>query len=139
MSARPSIRRLRIVWAAMVGGTLAYTAVVYVLLSNGTVDMAVFGRDVMNVVGAVVMLQMVAAVVLRRRLVAVIPDDAEPELRQARYGSATIIALALMEGGGLLVITFGLMTGSATWVLAGGGAAAVLMLMARPSEEEMEG
>ena len=137
MSQELSIRQLRIVWAGMIGGTVTYTAVVYVLISTGTVEMAAFGPDVMNVVGAVVMLQMVGAVFLRRRLVAAIPDDAAPEVRQARYGSATIIALALMEGGGLLLITFGMMTGAATWVLAGGGAAAVLMLFARPSEEEI--
>ena len=137
MSQEISVRQLRIVWAAMIGGTVAYTAVVYVLLSTGTVDMAVFGRDVMNVVGAVVMLQMVGAVVLRRRLLSGIPRHAEPEVRKARYTSATITALGLMEGGGLLLITFGMMTGAATWVLAGGGAAAVLMLFSRPSEDEL--
>ena len=137
MSQEMSLRQLRIVWGAMIGGTVTYTAVVYVLTATGTVEMAAFGQDIMNIVGAVVMLQMVGAVVLRRRLVAAIPSHAEPDVRRSRYASATIIALALMEGGGLLLITFGMMTGSATWVLAGGGAAAVLMLFARPSEDEI--
>lgn len=137
MSGGTPIRQLRIVWGAMVGATVTYTAVVYVLMATETVDMAAFGPDLMNIIGAVAMLQMVVGVVLRRRLVAAVPDDASPEARRSRYGTASIVGLALMEGGGLLVITFALLTGSATWVLAGGGAAAVLMLMARPSEEEM--
>lgn len=137
MSGGDALAQLRIVWGAMVGATVVYTTVVYVLMATETVDMAAFGPDLMNIIGAVAMLQMVAGVVLRRHLVSAIPDDASPEARRSRYGAASVTGLAFTEGGGLLVITAGLLTGSATWVLAGGGAAAVLMLMARPSEEEM--
>ncbi|NNF14629.1 MAG: hypothetical protein HKN72_15485, partial [Gemmatimonadetes bacterium] len=53
--------------------------------------------------------------------------------------TACIITLALIEGGGLIVITLSIVTGVATWALVGGGAAVVVMLMARPARSELEG
>lgn len=137
MSPDEQFRTLRLVWIAMLLGTLGYTVVVYGLMSMGLFEMNALGTDVMNIVGAVVILQLLGAVFLRRRMVAAIPDDAPTKDRLARYGRATVVGLALMEGGGLLVITFGMISGAAQWVLAGGGAAAAVMLMARPSRDEI--
>ncbi len=67
-----------------------------------------------------------------------IASDAAPEARLDRYRVATIVSLGLMESGGLIVITLALLAGTATWILAGGGTAAVLMFLARPTQEDLQ-
>jgi hypothetical protein len=44
--------------------------------------------------------------------------------------------MVLMQSGGLIVITLGLVSSSPTWILAGGGAAVGMMALARPTAEE---
>ncbi|MDX1647608.1 MAG: hypothetical protein R3304_10725 [Longimicrobiales bacterium] len=138
MSGGRSIRALRVFWTLMIVTTLVYTGVVYGMMATGSVDVAAFDSSIMNVVGASVMVLLVGALVVRRRMLAVIPQDATPEERISRYGRLSVIAMAIMESGGILVITFAMLSGSPTWVLAGGGAAAILMLMAKPSREELD-
>lgn len=137
MTPEEQFRTLRIVWVAMLLGLLGYAVVAYALMSIGLFEMNAFGVDVMNIVGAFVILQLLVAIFLRRRMVATIPDAAPLKDRLARYGRANVVGLALMEGGGLLVISFGMISGAPQWVLAGGGAAAAVMLMARPSRDEI--
>ncbi|NNF14988.1 MAG: hypothetical protein HKN72_17310, partial [Gemmatimonadetes bacterium] len=125
----PSFEHLRTIWMAMVGGTLLYTVVAYVLLLLGVVDAGTsWGPDVMNLVGSFAVAQIALALFLRRRLLAAIPRNAPLEERMSRYFTACIITLALIEGGGLIVITLSIVTGVATWALVGGGAAVVVML-----------
>lgn len=138
MTRENPLRPLEVVWAAMVGGTVTYTALLYGLVRTGVIELAVFGPEVMNLVGGLVILQLVGASLLRRRLVARIPELTTPQERLARYSNVAIVSLALMEGGGLIVITFAMLAGAPTWILAGGGAAAVVMLSARPSADELE-
>jgi hypothetical protein len=130
------MQQLQIIWAAMVGGVLLYTTVAYGLVIFGALDIDAFEPAVMNIVGAVVMIWMVAALAVRRALLARIPRDLSPEERMPRYQATITVALALIEGGGLLMITFGLITGAAGWILVGGAAAAVLMVLARPTADQ---
>jgi len=132
-------KTLGIIWMAMLGGTIGYTVLAYLLLATDVISMRALSPDVMNVVGAAVLVQLMASLLVRRRMIRAIPDDAPREVRAARYFNATIVGLALLEAGGLMVITVAMATGAATWALAGGGAAAVLMLLARPSPEELGG
>lgn len=136
----PTFQTLRVVWMAMVGGTLLYTLVAYVLLLAGVIDVgSAFGPEVMNYVGAFAVAQIVVSLVVRRRLVAATPPGASREERMNHYFTACVVTLALIEGGGLFVITFSIITGVATWALVGGGAAVVVMVMARPLQSELEG
>lgn len=137
MSPEERLRTLRIIWVAMLLATLGYTGIAFILMSMGLFGGDALGPDVMNIVGFVVILQLLGSIVLRRHLVAAIPAEAPVEDRLTRYANATIVGLAVMEGGGLLVITFGLLSGAPRWVLAGGGAAAAVMLMAKPSGDEI--
>lgn len=137
---RPSFEHLRAVWMAMVGGTLLYTIVAYLLLLLGIVEAGgALGPSVMNLVGAFAVVQIALSLLLRRRLVGAIPRNAPPEERMSRYFTACVITLALIEGGGLIVITLSIVTGVATWALVGGGAAVVVMLLARPVRSEVDG
>lgn len=129
--------QLQVIWGALVGGVVLYTLLIFVLMTAGTLDIASLDPSIMNMVGAAVMVYLVGGIIVRRTMVGAIPDDADRSDKIQRYRVAIIVPMALMESGGLIVITLGLLSGSATWVLAGGGAAAALMLMARPSADEI--
>lgn len=131
------MKMLRIIWAAMLGGTIVYTGVIYALLRAGVIDIASLAQSIMNYAGVAVLIYMIAGVFARRAMVARISMDAPEEKRLAAYQTATIVGLAMSEGGGLILITMGMMAGASSWVLTGGGAAAFLMLMARPTGEEV--
>ena len=136
MSPEP-LGQLRIIWAALVGGVAVYTLVIFGLLTTGAIGFGFLPPGVLNVVAAAVMLYMAAGVLLRRAMIARIPSDAPRDVRIARYRAATIIGLGLTESGGLIVITLGMLGSEPTWVLAGGGAAFVMMFLARPTAEKI--
>ena len=137
MASSPRIRTLQIIWAAMVAGVVIYTAVVAVVMRTGSTPSASLDPSIMNLIGAGVLAYMVGGVFARRTMVERIPRDAAPEARMGAYQTAVIVGLALSESGGLILVTMGMLTGAPTWVLAGGGAAAILMFMARPTGEEI--
>ncbi|MSR20156.1 MAG: hypothetical protein EXR91_04150 [Gemmatimonadetes bacterium] len=95
-------KTLQIIWAAMLAGVVAYTAVLFVVLRLGMVEMPVLPAWVMTVGAAVVLVYMAGVTVVRRRIVEAIPAGAAQDTRFAQYQTATIVGLALLEGGGLL-------------------------------------
>ena len=131
------LKQLQVIWGALVAGVVLYTAVIFGLMTAGGMSFDALDPTIMNLVGAGVMLYMAGAVFARRLLIAKIPAQAPAEDRLASYRTASIVALALMESGGLIVITLGLLAGAALWVLAGGGAAAALMFLAKPRADEI--
>lgn len=131
------LKRIRLIWGALIAGVLCYTALAWVLASFGGVGSDLLPTSVMNGAGALAIAMMAGAQVLRRTLVRRIPRDLPPDQRVARYLTATLVGLATIESAGLLVISLAMVSGAASWILAGGGAAAVLMLTARPSEAEI--
>lgn len=135
--ASSALQQLQIIWGALVAGVVLYTVLIFSLMTAGVLDAATFDPEIMNLVGACVLVYMVAALLVRRSMVASIPRDADAETRVSRYKVATIVPMALMESGGFVLITLAILTGVATWALAGGGAAAVLMFFARPTADEL--
>ena len=134
---RMQMKQLQIIWGALLGGVIAYTTVVYCLMTFGGVHMGVFSPAIMNVVGGVVILYMFGALMARRTMIARIPRDAPAEQRFVRYQIATLVGTAGIEGGGLLMITASLVAGVPNWTLAGGAAAAAVLLMVRPTASEI--
>ena len=132
-----SLGQLQVIWGALVGGVVLYTVLIFGLMTAGVLDAARLDPAIMPYAGGVVIVYMAAGLLVRRSMVAAIPSDADSETRLARYQTATIIPLALMESGGLLLVTLGFLTGTATWVLAGGMAAALLMFLGRPTAAEV--
>lgn len=130
------MRQLQIIWAAMVGGVIVYTTIAYGLTVLGALEIDAFDPAIMNVVGAIAIVWMVAALAVRRALLARLPRNLPPEQRMPGYMSTVIVALGLIEGGGLLMITFGLIVGTPRWILVGGAAAAALMVLARPTADQ---
>ena len=129
-------KTLQIIWAAMLAGVVAYTAVLFVVLRLGMVEMPVLPAWVMTVGASVVLVYMAGVTVVRRRMVEAIPAGAAQDTRFAQYQTATIVGLALLEGGGLLLISLGILADSSIWVLAGGGASLWMMALARPQRSE---
>ena len=131
------LRELRIIHAAMLGGTVLYTLLAAFLVFTGVISVGTGGLPIpMQYAGAAILLLMFAGVFLRRHLVGQISLDDPPEVRAPAYANAVIIGAALPEGGGPLLITLGIITSSATWILAGGLSAAFLMWQGRPTPEE---
>ena len=120
----------------MIGGTASYTLVIFALVSLGVVSVDALPAAVMDGAGGLAILIMGGALFLRRALVARIPSSADREARITQYATATIVGMVLMESGGLIVITLGLVSSSPTWILAGGGAAVGMMALARPTAKE---
>ncbi len=129
-------RTLQIIWAAMSAGVVTYTGVMVALILLGLVDMPGLPPIVLTLGALVAASILGTGLVVRRRLVEAIPPGGTPETRFGQYQTATMIGLALMEGGGLLLITLGLLAGSPTWVLAGGGASLLMLMNARPRANE---
>ena len=100
------------------------------------VEMPVLPSWVITVGASAVLVYMAGVTVVRRRMVDLIPARAAQDTRFARYQTATIVGLALHEGGGLLLISLGILADSSIWVLAGGGASLWLMALARPKRSE---
>ncbi len=131
-----SLGQLRVIWMAMIGGTASYTLVIFALVSLGVISVDALPAAVVDGAGGLAILIMGGALFLRRALVARIPSSADRDARITQYATATIVGMVLMESGGLIVITLGLVSSSPTWILAGGGAAVGMMALARPTAEE---
>lgn len=131
-----SLGQLQVVWGALVGGVVLYTLLLFGLMTAGVLDIATIDPAIMTWVGAAVVVYMGAGLLVRRSMIAAISPEMDRERRLAQYWLAILVPLGLMESGGLVLVTLGMLTGSAMWVLAGGTAAALLMFLARPSERE---
>lgn len=131
------LKRIRIIWLALVVGVATYTMLIWGLSTFGGMGGNVLPPQVMSVGGPVAIAMMAGALVLRRTLVSRISHDLPAEERVAQYSAASLVGLAIVESAGLFVITLGLMSGATPWILAGGGAAALLMVTARPRESEI--
>lgn len=132
------IRSLTVIWAALCGGVVLYTLTVFGLIVTGAVAGTLPGRA-MWIAVPFVLVWMTGLIFARRSVARTLVRAVPPEQRFDKYRVFVIALLAMMEFGGLMLITVGLMTAEAGWVLAGGGAAAFLMLRARPSLDELKG
>jgi hypothetical protein len=54
-----------------------------------------------------------------------------------RWFTATIVAMALREGAGILGLTLSLLAGSATWAVAFGVASVAAMILSWPRGEDL--
>ena len=131
------LRELKIIHAALMGGVLVYAGLATFLVVTGFDGFGGAPPIPIEYAGAVMLLLMAGGAVARRRLVAQVSLDDPPEVRLPAYANAVIIGAALPEGGGLLLITLGLMSASASWIIAGGLAAAFLIWQGRPRAEEV--
>lgn len=129
-------KTLQTVWLALLGGVAAYTTAGVLLITVAALDVGVLGPSVLTVAAATVVVYMAGGLVVRRRMVDAIPAGVDEETHFARYQTATLVGLGLLESGGLLLVTLGLLANAPTWVLAGGAASLCMMTLARPRKNE---
>ncbi len=132
-------KQIQVVWLGLVAGLGAYTCTAYVLLALAGVELALVPPAVMPYVAAGAVALMLAGVSLKGRMVAMIPSGLEPAQRLERYTTAVVVGLALVEGGGVLVLTLSLLAGTSSWVLIGGGLGVAMLVWSRPRREEAAG
>ncbi len=130
------LRAARTVWLALTAGLAIATIAVFCLLTVG--GLHVDALPPAGALGGAVAeaVAVAAGMLVRSRMIAAIPRDADEETRLAQYLTAVIIGLALIEGGGLFMITLGLIADAPGWVLAGGVAAVWMMVLGRPRADE---
>lgn len=135
---RERIRQARIIAGALMGGVGAYTIVAVVVVSLGILSSGgMFGTTFLGFVALFVLLLLVLAPILRRRVLeSGRPADADEVLR--RWMSASIVGLAVREGAGLFGVTIALVAGATPWILAFGLASLVAMGLAWPRADEVE-
>ena len=130
------IRPVVAIWAALNLGVALYVVVAAGLIATEMVEPVGLDLGIVRAVSLGIVAYMAGGLLIRRAMLARLPE--EPGARTAQYRSATLIALALMESGGLVLITLGLLSGSLTWVVGGGSASIVMMLLTRPSQAELD-
>lgn len=132
---------MSLVSAAMRGAVAVYAGVVYVLVELAGIQAggsapAIAGR-LPWVAGAAAILLGVGMMVARRA--GEIEDSsASPEQRVGRYFTLRLIAQAIQEGAGLLVITSSLIVGDGMWAVAAGFATFAVMSLTRPHADDLD-
>jgi hypothetical protein len=132
------IRTLQVIVAALATGVFTYTTVAVGLISTGALGTGgvTLGTAAPGAVALGVALLFALAPVVRRRVLHAGPA-ADGDQILARWFSASLVAMALREGAGLLGITVSLLAGSVPWVLGFGLASVAAMGLAWPRGDEV--
>jgi len=132
LDARTRFRALRAIWAALVLSVVAYGAVSLYLVTFGGLDLRVVSHAAARPITTALILAMIGALFVRKRLVASIPDALDEGAYLTRYQQAVLVGLALIEAGGLASATLGLLADGPEWIVAGCGSCVIILLLARP-------
>ena len=126
------MKPLQVIWLGLMGGLVAYACVAVALVTVGGLDIGGLPPIVVIVTRVLPLVIMGLGLWMRRALLAQIPRDLPAGERETRSQTVTLASLALIEGGGILMITTSMIVGAPAWILIGAGAAVLLMVMARP-------
>ena len=126
------MKPLQVIWLGLMGGLVAYACVAVALVTVGGLDIGGLPPIVVIVTRVLALVIMGLGLWMRRALLAQIPRDLPAGERETRSQTVTLASLALIEGGGILMITTSMIVGAPAWILIGAGAAVLLMVMARP-------
>jgi hypothetical protein len=120
----------------MMFGVVLYGGTAFALLVFGDIVTGMLPTRVVTFVSPLAVLGMVGGSLLRRRLVDGIDRGVDPAERMARYMTATILSLAVIEGCGLVLITSSLIAGAPAAALVGGVFTAGIMALMGPDRRE---
>jgi len=121
---------IQVIWLALMGGVIIFASIA--LIAFGGRPIVGVDPGILMFLGPVALVVMGTGLFMRRAVVERIPRDLPPEQREQRYLSTVVASLALIEGGGILLMMAGMIVGSPAWILVGAGAAVLLMVLARP-------
>jgi hypothetical protein len=131
------VRRLRVVWAAMLMSVALFTAVVWYLIARGGVRGAPdLDPVLLGTLAVIVALGLLIAPMVRRRLEA-IPRVALNDEIVRRWEHGWLVSQAIKEGVGLAGLVIALLAGSPSWALGFAVASLGSMVMTPPWEHEL--
>jgi len=111
-----TLKRLRIIHAALVIGPLVFAAIAFFINSNGGIsDQSEFPALMLYGIIGFSLLMIFQSMFMYKMFLRKIPKDAPLAKKIDEFGKASIVRFALVEGGALLSIVFYLITG--VWYL----------------------
>ena len=131
------IRRLRVVWFALMMIVAAFATVVGFLLRS---DWVGFGQTLSRgtlTYGAIVTALILPLAQIARRKIQAVPPQATPEEVTRRWQAGWLVGQALREVVGILGLTLALLAGSIPWVWAFAAASLGSMMLSPPWEHEL--
>jgi hypothetical protein len=132
---RAVVKRLRIVWGAMLMSLAVFATVVWILLRRGGIGRPL-EPTMMATLGVIVALAMLLAPIVRRQLEKA-PRGAGPNQIAQRWQVGWLVGQALKEGVGIVGLVVGLLAGSSAWALGFAVASLGSMIMTPPWEHEL--
>jgi hypothetical protein len=130
-------RSLQIVWVALMFGLATYTIVAYCVLAFGMIETPMLPTSVLRIAGAVAGAIMLGGLFARRTMVQAIDPSASPAERLRDYARATIMGLGLVDLGGFLMVTLGIVSAAPMAPLVVGSAGVGALALARPKREHI--
>jgi hypothetical protein len=129
------VKRLRLLWGAMLLSVVVFAAVVWILLRRGGI-----GRPqdptLLGTLGIVVAGALLLAPFLRRRIETPRRGASPGQIAQ-RWQIGWIVGQSLKEAVGLVGLVIGLLAGSTTWAIGFAVASLGSMIMTPPWEHEI--
>ena len=132
------LRIVTAIWLSLSSGLVIFAAVMYALLTTGSLDVDALDPSLLVIVAPVLMVMMAGGIVLGPRLQGVIPREASPEEKVQRYQVARIVAMALQEGPALAIIVISALAGSRNWIIGAAALGVWTLFLARPRREDLE-
>jgi hypothetical protein len=129
------VKRLRILWGAMLLSVAMFACVVWVLVRRGGIGRP-FEQNQLTVLAVIVALLLLLAPVVRRR-VETTRRGASPDEIARQWQVGWIVGQAMKEGVGLFGLVIGLLAGSTAWVIGFAIASLSSMVMTPPWEHEI--
>jgi hypothetical protein len=126
------MKPLQVVWLGLIGGVVAYACVAVVLIAVVGLELGGLPPIVVIVTRVLALVLMGLGLLARRKWPSLIPHDLPASERESQEQTMAIASLALIEGGGILMITTSMIAGAPAWILIGAGAAVLLMVLAKP-------
>jgi hypothetical protein len=131
-------RTMQAIWLAQALGVGMLALVVFFLLTVAGLSFGALEPRLLYLAAPVLVVVMFVGLTVGRRMEGAIPRDLEPAQGLQRYQTARIVAAALCEGSGLVVIVMSLLSSQPLWALGGGAACLWFMFLGRPRRADAE-
>lgn len=131
------VRRLRVIWLALLMSVATLNAVVWFLLRSRAVSVASpLPPSTLTMLGVIVALTLVLAPYVRKRVEAA-PSNATAEQIVSRWQTGWIVGQAMKEGVGIAGLAIAMLAGTTTWAWAFAIASLGSMILTPPWEHEV--
>ena len=132
---RAIVKRLRLLWGAMLLSVAVFATVVWILLRRGGIGRPL-NPTMLATLGMIVALALLLAPIVRRQIDRA-PRGAGADEIARRWQTAWVIGQALKEAVGIAGLVIGLLAGSSAWALGFAIASLGSMVMTPPWEHEL--